>query len=230
MGGVINVISRSGGNEFHGDAFGYYNNQQLWMAGYSRDYLRLYPYYVNPITASQYEYVNNNRISFNDGKNRDAHNRYEGVFNLKDKLWFFGSFNPTYASTYADRWFASDPVDLTKAKLPGQPAYDPQQGRVTYLFYSKYYYWYWQGKLTAAPITGMRISISAVSNFYDYRGSYPAYAGTSTKYYSYRTDWNPINPSTGAGLLTAGKQPGKDGVYRRAAMFFMDCNTSCAPV
>ncbi len=215
MGGVINVISRSGGNEFHADAFGYFNNQQLWMQGKGRDTLRLYPYYVNPITVGQYEYVNTDDMYFNGGKNRDDYQRWEGVFNLsgyiiKDKLWFFGSFNPTFARTYADRWFSSDPIDLTKAKLPGQLAYDPQQGRTTYNFYQKLYYWYWQGKLTAAPIAGMRISVSAVSNFYDYRGSIPGYTGTSTKYYSYRPDWNPINPSTGAALLTAGQQPGFD--------------------
>ena len=44
MGGVVNVITRSGGNEFHGDVFGYYNNNKLWMQGKDRDSLRLNPY------------------------------------------------------------------------------------------------------------------------------------------------------------------------------------------
>ena len=213
MGGVVNVISRSGGNEFHADLFGYYNNGYLWMTGLSRNYLRLRPDYTNPIQASMYEYVNTDQLYFNNGHSRDNSERLEGVFNLsgyilKDKLWFFGSFNPTWAPTYANRWFSSDPVNLANALIPGDTIHDPQQGRATYPFYSQNYYWYWQGKLTAAPITGMRISISAVNNFYHYTGSIPSYLGTSTKYYSYRTDWNPINPSTGLGLLTAGKEPG----------------------
>src|SRR5207253_5343378 len=28
-GGVINVVTKSGGNEFHGDVFGYYNNTNM---------------------------------------------------------------------------------------------------------------------------------------------------------------------------------------------------------
>ncbi|MDD8027718.1 MAG: hypothetical protein PHI34_14550, partial [Acidobacteriota bacterium] len=71
-------------------------------------------------------------------------------------------------------------------------------------------YWYWQAKLTAAPVKGMRVSVSAVSNFSKTRGSIPSLYGTSSKYYSYRTDWKPVNPSTGLALLTSGKEYGFD--------------------
>lgn len=40
MGGVVNVVTRSGGNAFHGDIIAYYNNNALWMQGKSRDYLK----------------------------------------------------------------------------------------------------------------------------------------------------------------------------------------------
>jgi hypothetical protein len=215
MGGVVNVISRSGGNEFHGDIFGYYENNRLWMQGKARDGLRMSPYAASPYDASDYEYYNSDDLYYNGGKDRDDTQRMEGVFNLggfifKDRLWFFASFNPTYSRTYANRWFTVDPVDLTKAKVPGDTIKDPQQGRQTYEFYNKYYYLYWQAKLTAQPLKGMRMSLSAVNNFYYYRGSIPSIAGTSNKYYSYRSDWNPINPATNEGLLTAGKQPGYD--------------------
>lgn len=214
MGGVVNVISRSGGNEFHADAFGYYNNGTLAFSGKDRDYLRLKPNWTSPITVDMYEYVNNDDLYYGGGKERDDYQRMEGVFNLsgyviKDKLWFFGSFNPKYARTYGDRWFSTDPVNLANAKKPGDTNLDPRQGRDVSNFYNKNYYWYWQGKLTAAPFAGMRISVSAVSNWSSYRGSMPGITGTSTKFYSYRPDWNPLN-SSGVGLLTAGKQPGFD--------------------
>jgi len=215
MGGVVNVISRSGGNEFHGDLFFYYNNNSLLMQGHDRDGIRVNPYAGLPYTYDEVEYVSNDNIYWNGGKDRDEYSRYEGVINLggyifKDKLWFFGSFNPTYAWTdYQPRWFTVDPVDLSKAKVPGDTIADPRQGRQTYDgFYNKNWYYYWQAKITAAPFKGLRMALSTNNNFSKYRGSAPSIAGTSTKYYSYSSSWNPINPSTGLGLLTAGKEPG----------------------
>ena len=129
----------------------------------------------------------------------------EGVFNLggfvvKDRLWFFTSFNPTFSRTYADRFFTTDPVDLTKAKYPGDTVKDPRQGRQTYEFYDKNYYFYWQAKLTAQPVKGMRVSVSAVNNYSYYRGSIPSIAGTSAKDYPYRADWQ--------NTIMNGKEPG----------------------
>jgi hypothetical protein len=188
MGGVVNVISRSGGNEFRVDLFGYYDNQTLLFQGKGRDSLRLNPYVA--------EYYNSDDLYYDGGKNRDDRQRFEGVLNLsgyilKDRLWFFGSFNPTYERTYGDRWFTADPVDLTQAKVPGNTQLDPRQGRQLYNFYSKSTYPYWQAKLTAAPIKGMRMSISGVGNTYWYRGSIPGITGTGNKYYSWRKDWTP---------------------------------------
>jgi len=206
MGGVVNVISRSGGNEFHGDLFGYYNNNKLWMQGKERDYLRLDPYVPSPYKS---EYVNNDDLYFDGGKNRDDYQRFEGVFNLggyilKDRLWFFASFNPVYSRTYADRWFRSDPVNLSQAKIPGDVSHDPRQGRqLSTDFYRKDTNYNWQAKLAAVPFKNMRISLSAVSNFSFYRGALPNYTGTSSKAYSYFPTYE-FSPE-----LTKGKQPGR---------------------
>jgi len=194
MGGVVNVITRSGGNEFHGDIFGYYNNNRLWMEGKGRDYLRFNPYWTSPLGPEDIEYVNTDDLYYDGGKNRDDFQRMEGVFNVggfvvKDRLWFFASFNPTYSRTYANRWFTTDPVNLSAAKYPGDTAKDPRQGRQTYEFYSKNYYYYWQAKLTAQPIKGMRVSLSAVNNFSRGRGGIPSIAGTSAKDYPWISSW-----------------------------------------
>jgi hypothetical protein len=168
MGGVVNVITRSGGNAFHGDLMAYYNDNNLLMQGKSREYLRWSPYddYV-------YEYVNDDDLYWSGGRKRDDYKRFEGVFNLggyilKDRLWFFGSFNPTYSRTYAERWFLSD------GDIDAAPRYD---------FYRKNFAWNGQIKLTAAPFKGMRMSASFVDNWSNYRGDIPSIDGTSSKTY-----------------------------------------------
>ena len=109
---------------------------------------------------------------------------------MKDKLWFFASFNPTYASTTANRWFMTDPVNLAAAKVPGDTRADPQQGRQTYEFASKSMYSYWQAKLTAQPFKGMRVSLSGVSKFSkSFGGEIPSIAGTSNKNYPWNRGW-----------------------------------------
>lgn len=161
MGGVVNVITRSGGNTYHGDVMAFYENNKLWMQGKTRDYLRENPYVYN-----QFEYVNNDDLYFNGGKNRDRWYRIEGVFSLggyilKDRLWFFGSINPIYSQTEALRDF------------------NHRQGP-WYQFLNKNYYYNGSIKLTAAPITGVRVSASYVNNFYKYRGAIPSIDGTSS--------------------------------------------------
>jgi len=169
MGGVVNVVTRSGGNTFHGDVIGFYENNKLWMQGKARDYLRLDPY--DP-TTQHYEYVNDDDLFFNGGKNRDQYYRMEGVFSLggyiiKDRLWFFGSYNPIYSQTNALRDFNS-------------------RSGPFYNFIQWYRYDNASIKLTAAPMTGLRLSASYVNNFYRYKGSIPSINGTgnpATPYY-----------------------------------------------
>ena len=168
MGGVVNVITRSGGNAFHGDLMTYYNDNNILMQGKSREYLRWSPY-----DDYAYEYVNDDDLYWAGGRNRDDYKRFEGVFNLggyifKDRLWFFGSFNPTYSRTYGDRWFLSDGTYDTAPR---------------YNFYNKNFAWNGQIKLTAAPFKGMRMSASFVNNWSNYRGDMPSINGTSSKTY-----------------------------------------------
>lgn len=169
LGGVVNVITRSGGNEFHGDLAGYYENNKLYMQGKSRDYLRQSPYDVDV-----YEYVNNDDLYFDGGKNRDNNYRLEGVFSLggyiiKDKIWFFGSLNPTY--------------DITKASRD----FNARQGPF-FDFTTKDIYYNGAIKLSAAPISKLRLSASYANNFTKYRGSIPSIGGTSNPDYEYEKE------------------------------------------
>jgi hypothetical protein len=209
MGGVVNVISRSGGNEFHGDIYGYYNNNKLWMQGKSRDYMRIDPYASRPYKDSDVQYVNSDDL-LNDLINmkRDPYERYEGVvslsgFVIKDRLWFFASFNPTFTETNYTRWFQADPVNLADAKYPGDTKKDPRQGRQLYPdFFTKYTYLYGSAKITAQPFQKIRLSASYVNNFYKYTGgTIPSSQGTSSKNSPYNADWpNTILPGTTPGL------------------------------
>ena len=169
MGGVINIITRSGGNEFHGDIMGYYENNRRWMQGHARDYIR-----QNLDDYTLWEYVNNDTLYFNGGKDRDRYNRYEGVFSLggyfiKDKLWFFGSFNPMYYQTAAQRDF------------------NYREGPFS-TFTNKNTDWNGSIRLSAAPAKGLRLSASFINNFTKYRGSLPSIQGYDDSSYDWQKE------------------------------------------
>jgi outer membrane receptor for ferrienterochelin and colicin len=104
LGGAINVITRSGGNEFHGDAQFLYSNQDL----------RVYtPLEGEPDKdATQYQ---NQTLALNIG----------GPI-LKDKLWFF-------ASLEGDRYINATPVDDAVGRPADQPM-APRDWRSGYWF------------------------------------------------------------------------------------------------
>jgi hypothetical protein len=169
MGGVVNVITRSGSNEFHGDVIAYYENNRTYMQGGSRDYLR-----QNPDDDTLWEYVNDDKLYFDGGKDRDRYNRYEAVFSLggyilKNRLWFFGSINPIYSQTAAQRDFnyREGPFDTFKNKN-----------------------WDYNAslRLTAAPLAGLRVSASYINNFSKYRGSLPSILGYDDSEYEWQKE------------------------------------------
>jgi len=83
-GGVINVISRSGSNDFHGDANIYYNDDGL--NGAERQTLRLVP-----TNSRASEYVTLPK----EGSRRVEPGFGAGGPIMKDKLWFFASYLPS---------------------------------------------------------------------------------------------------------------------------------------
>jgi hypothetical protein len=79
LGGVINVITKSGGNEFHGDAFGYYNSREMRADVEVTD--------DDIIAAEQTEIER-----WDTGADL-------GGYILKDRLWFFGSYDRIESET-----------------------------------------------------------------------------------------------------------------------------------
>jgi len=152
LGGVVNVITRSGGNEFHGEVIGYYQGSRL--KGKERDSLRLDLY---DITKAEY-------VNYEDLYGKDSWSRYEFGFNLggyilRDRLWFFGSFLPVFDTTERN-------VEWTTA---GFAPSDYQQDRT---------YWNAALKLVAQPIKDLRVSAGFINNWNKVRGDLPAREGT----------------------------------------------------
>jgi Ca-activated chloride channel family protein len=77
-GGVFNVVTKSGGNEFRGDVFGYFTTKGMIRA------------------ANQFPFT---------GPAPDGFSELDAGFDIggpikKDKLWFFGAFNPQRRTNY----------------------------------------------------------------------------------------------------------------------------------
>ena len=94
LGGVVNVISRSGTNSVHGELNYYYWGSKLRTD--PRPRLR-----INPVDNKTAEYLH-------DPKDKNANN--EAGFNLggpilKDKMWYFLGYQPWLASTSRNVYF-----------------------------------------------------------------------------------------------------------------------------
>ncbi|OGD38159.1 MAG: hypothetical protein A2V45_04850 [Candidatus Aminicenantes bacterium RBG_19FT_COMBO_58_17] len=153
LGGVVSVVTRQGGNEYHGELIGYYEGSKL--NGKERDTLRL-----NPYDIMKAEYVN-----YQDLYGKELYHRYEGGLSLggyilKDRLWFFGSVLPVYQpNTRTIDFLSTAATDSLK-------------------YTRKYYAYNFQAKLTAQPVGFMRVGASFTNNFSKYKGNLPARDGT----------------------------------------------------
>jgi hypothetical protein len=153
LGGVISVISRQGGNTFHGDVLGFFEGSAL--TGKERDTLRQNLYDIN-----RAEYVN-----YQDLYGKDRVDRFEAGFSLggyivKDKVWFFGSYLPVSQTTRRHVKF------------------DPSLAEGDYR--ERWIYQNLQAKLTAQPLPFLRLGASFVNNFRKQTGQLPPRSGTGS--------------------------------------------------
>ncbi|HEY3204460.1 MAG TPA: carboxypeptidase regulatory-like domain-containing protein [Thermoanaerobaculia bacterium] len=109
LGGVINVITKSGGNSYHGDAFAYYDSQATRAASNADN---------DPLFVSM-RIVDYTRTDFGFDL---------GGYLLKDRLWFFGAYDrvnlPAKVSrTRSNRFVSADerfPLDGTDTLYSGK--------------------------------------------------------------------------------------------------------------
>ena len=174
-GGVINVLSKSGSNQWRGDAFIYYQSEALDSD--PRPTLRL-----KPTNDRESEYVT---------YPKDEYNRFEPGFNLsgpivRDKVWFFAGYIPqfrpldrtvTFKSDGSTRTFSPGlPVELLSANVTAQLG--PQfRLRAAYNLSNEKY----EGTLPAQDGTGNPTANYAVNDVY------PNWSGSAT------IDYTPSN-------------------------------------
>ncbi len=157
LGGVINVVTRSGGNVFRGDIIGYYSGSPLRAKYADSLFLNL----QNSKEAKYYSYDEY------FGKRDDF--RIEGGINLggfiiKDKIWFFGSFMPIYENITRSTTYLTG---VTKDWKRIEQAMN------------------WQVKLTAQPLNNLRLSTSVVNNFTKHQGDLSTIIGNPNPAISY---------------------------------------------
>ena len=145
VGGVVNVITRSGGNNYHGEVLGYYSGSAL--EGRLRDRL---DFNFDDYTQARY-------YSFNDYAGVDKGRSFEfgallGGYIVKDKLWFFGALTPRLFNR-------SRTMNLAIQGLEGTNVWNRNEKS-----------WNSSVKLTAQPTRNVRAGASFVMNNFNFAG------------------------------------------------------------
>jgi hypothetical protein len=212
VGGVINVITRSGGNTFHGEVVGYYSGTAL--EGQRRDRL-----FLNQADATQARYY-----PYDQYVGKDKEHSYEGGFLLggyfvKDKLWFFGALTP--------RIFTRNrAMDMSLWGGTGVNSYDRTEQN-----------WNASLKLSAQPFGNLRTGASFVLNFFKYKGgsdpmtfpadaTYAATANSATNYNALGYSYPNFSGSAYADLTISNRAL----LSVRGGYFFSNQNDPVAPV
>jgi hypothetical protein len=174
MGGVISVITRSGGNEYHGQLAAYYDGSVL--SGANRQSLRINPF--NPNLAEYVTYP------------KDKMNRFEpgfgiGGYIIKDKLWFFGSFMPKFQTTErnGNNW----PVpDRTTRVSPSTIFAGLTHSSGSNIFSRKDTTYAGSLKLTGQIANNLRVSVSGTVDYAKWKGELPAVDGSGNVAKNYK--------------------------------------------
>ncbi len=126
-GGVVNVITKSGGNEFHGGVFGYYNDTGMRA---DVDVVQT-PEFTQQGDVDQVPGVGPNTFLAKDV--RQEWGADLGGFMIKDKIWFFGAYdrvqvNQNLEPIAGPRAYEEFPVSFTQNKYSGKLTFNLFQG------------------------------------------------------------------------------------------------------
>ena len=100
LGGVINVVTKSGGNEFHGDAFGYYDSNSLS---------------ANDSNVSEKNAVG---VAPYAGPTRYDIGVDLGGYLMKDRIWFWGGYNYVNRKTDTEMYTGRTSTGAVTGTLP----------------------------------------------------------------------------------------------------------------
>lgn len=122
-GGVINVITKSGSNEFHGDAFGYYNNFGM-KSNQKVDVTPAFSQSGDQVVPLAFT----NPIEKQTDLSRSEGGLDVGGYAVKDRLWFFGAFDrikdnrqfATYDPSTQQLFPGTYPDDRISTKVAGK--------------------------------------------------------------------------------------------------------------
>ena len=156
MGGVINVITRSGGNEFHGEITGYMRGSAFQANPHVKN-LRINP--IDDVTAEYMNYREDSWTQLEVGLGL-------GGYIFKDRLWFIASFKPRFTTTDRTVEQLADGKEYTTTQKQtsyfGQAKLSAMFGgfRISASYINDYYKW--RGSLMGLAGT------SATPDTYDY--------------------------------------------------------------
>jgi hypothetical protein len=175
MGGVISVITRSGGNEFHGQVSAYFDGSILGH---------------NPTPSLRTNPLNND-LAEHVTYPEDDWTRIEpgiglGGYIIKDKLWFFGSFMPKFRTTTrkGDNWPVPDPAGNQISTIFAGETHVSGSNEFT----RKDTTYAASLKLTGQVANNLRLSVSGTLDFNKYEGALPERDGSS----NYAKDFEPV--------------------------------------
>jgi outer membrane receptor for ferrienterochelin and colicin len=188
-GGIINVITKSGGNDFRGDVFGYYTTNGL---------------------QADNSHPNDSLFGTSLGYTRYDVGADLGGFILKDRLWFFGAYDRVQNNTTnlltagpseGEKTETRSKRDLGSAKLTWQIA--PSHTFVASFFQDPRVD---TGAINdgAHTLNGDPLTFLGKQNFggHDYSGRYSGVLAADwlvTAQFSYHSEKNSVGPSTSEG-------------------------------